>query len=64
MWNTDMLDDGINWDVVDLDIITVEQLEAKEGEVLDELEETLSDNSMDNVRLIMAIERELGSRGE
>lgn len=64
MWDTDMLDDGIDWDTVDLDTVTVEQLEAKEGEVIDDLEETLSENSMENVRLIMTIERELESRGE
>lgn len=64
MWDTDMLDDGINWDTVPLKKVTIEQLEAKEGEVLDELEETLSENSMNSVRLIMTIERELESRGE
>ena len=64
MWDTDMGNDGIDWDTVDFDDVTIEQLEAKEGELLDELEDTLSESSMDNVRLIMTIERELESRGE
>jgi len=60
-WNTNM--EEIDWDCVELDELTLEQLEAKEGELFEELEEHLSENTMEKIRLLNSIARELEIRG-
>ena len=60
VWNTE--DKEVDWDIDDLDEINLDVLEDKAEDILNELERHQSTNTMNSIRMLLNIERNLEKR--
>jgi len=60
VWNTE--DREVDWDIDELDEIDLDVLENKSEDLLNVFQSQFSDETLDNIRLLINIERELERR--